>query len=146
MTLGNPEQLSLLLVEDSPADVFLVKEAMREEGLSFNLNVANDGESAMRILDLVDAGPENAAPNLLLLDVNVPRRTGIEVLERLRRSPRCGKIPVVIISSSDSPADRRLAHDMGATAYFRKPSNLEDFMKLGQLVRRLHDEAHGSAA
>ena len=143
---ANPEQLSLLLVEDSPADVFLVKEAMREEGLSFNLSVASDGESAMRILDLVDAGPENAAPNLLLLDVNVPRRTGIEVLERLRRSPRCGKIPVVIISSSDSPADRRLAHDMGATEYFRKPSNLADFMKLGQLVRRLHEEAQGSAA
>jgi len=143
---GNPEQLSLLLVEDSPGDVFLVKEAIQKEGLSFQLEVADDGEAAIRILDRVDAGSESRTPSLMVLDVNVPRKDGKQVLERLRRSPRCGAIPVVMISSSDSPADRQRAIDLGANAYFRKPSTLAEFMQLGKLIRRLHEDRHDTAA
>jgi len=141
MTRDHLDQLSLLLVEDSPADVFLVKEAMKEEGLRVRMEVADNGESAIAILDRVDAGSStNAVPNLLLLDVNIPRSNGTEVLERLRRSPRCGTVPVVMISSSDSPADRKRAFDLGATDFFSKPSSLTEFMKLGKLVRRLLEE------
>jgi chemotaxis family two-component system response regulator Rcp1 len=144
MICDQVQQLSLLLVEDSPADVF-VKEAMRQEGLSFQMEVADDGETAIRILDRVDIESSGEHPNLVLLDVNIPRRDGTQVLQRLRQSPRCGKIPVVMISSSDSPADRKRAIDMGATEYFRKPSNLEEFMQLGRLVRRLHEaESRGA--
>lgn len=139
------EQLSLLVVEDSPADVFLVREAMKEEGLGCRMEVADDGEAAIRILDRVDAGAETV-PNLLLLDVNVPRQDGNEVLERIRRSPRCGKTPVVMMSTSDVPSERQRAFDLGATEYFRKPSTLTEFMQLGKLVRRLLEEEYGSAA
>lgn len=134
------ELLSLLLVEDSPADVYLVKEAIQEEGLRFQLQVVGDGEKAIQIIDRVDAGEGIAVPNLILLDMSVPRRNGIEVLQRVRSSPRCGKVPVVMISSSDSPVERKRAFELGATEYFRKPSTLTDFMQLGKLVRRLHEE------
>jgi CheY-like chemotaxis protein len=134
------DTLSLLLVEDSPADVFLVREAMLQEGLNVEMEVAEDGERAIQILDQVDAGRVMRAPELMLLDINVPRRTGNQVLERIRSSPRCAHIPVVMISSSDSPAERNRAFQQGATAYFRKPSNLSEFMELGKLVRELHDQ------
>ena len=145
MTQDRLEQLSLLLVEDSPADVFLVREAMKEEGLSCQLEVADDGEKAIRILESVDAGTQNV-PNLLLVDLNVPRQSGTEVLERLRRSPRCSKTPVVMMSTSDTPVERKRAFDLGANEYFCKPSSLAEFMKLGQLLRRLLEEQYGAAA
>src|SRR5262249_20001067 len=107
--------------------------------MPYHLNIATDGESAIRILDRVDSGSDEC-PNLLLLDVNVPRRSGPQVLERLRKSPRCGEIPVVMMSSSDSPADRQRALDLGATEYFCKPSTLSEFMQLGRIIRRLHEQ------
>lgn len=134
------DRISLMLVEDSPADVYLVKEAMREEGLDCDLKVAEDGEMAIQIIDRVDQDAETPAPKLALLDINVPKKNGTQVLQRLRRSPRCGKIPVVMISSSDSPAERQRAFDLGATDYFRKPSSLKEFMQLGKLIRRLHEQ------
>ena len=142
---SNGQPLAVLLVEDSPADVFLVRRAMQESGGNFQLEVADDGEKAIRILERVDAGTDTKAPDILVLDVNVPRKTGNEVLEWLRRSPRHGKIPVVMISSSDSPDDRRRALELGATEYFRKPSTLAEFMQLGKLVRRLCAQSAASA-
>jgi CheY-like chemotaxis protein len=135
--------LTLLLVEDSPADVYLVKEALHGEGLCCHLQVADDGERAMKIIDQVDADSDASGPDVLLLDLNVPRRSGDEVLARFRRSPKCANIPVVIMTSSESPADRARVMELGATEYFRKPSNLAEFMKLGSLLRRVHEHARG---
>ena len=138
-------QLSLLVVEDSPADVFLLKEAMKQEGLSCRMEVADDGEKAIRILDEVDAGSQYV-PDLLLVDLNVPRQSGTQVLQRLRQSPRCGKTPVVMMSTSDTAAERQHAFALGATEYFCKPSSLTAFMQLGKLVRRLLEDQRGAAA
>jgi len=135
-----PEEMGgirLLLVEDSPADVYLVQEAMRREGLHFCLEVADNGETAIQILNRVDADTKEPPPVLLMVDLNVPRKDGSEVVNRLRHSPRCGTIPVIMISSSDSPRDRRRAIDLGVTEYFLKPSGLAEFMSLGKMVRRL---------
>jgi len=139
--MGNrhPDQLSLLLVEDSPADVYLVREAMRREGLRVDWDIADDGELAIRRIDEVDSNASAPCPDVLLLDLNVPRRTGDEVLERIRQSPRLAHTPVVIMTSSAAPADRDRLMKLGATEYFRKPSNLRDFMKLGRLVREVHE-------
>jgi len=139
---NNPREASVLLVEDNPGDVFLVKHVIREEGLGVDLMVAEDGEKAIQIIDQLDEGREIEAPELMLLDLNIPRRSGIQVLERLRRSVRCAGIPVVMISSSDSPDERRHAFELGATEYFRKPSSLGGFMQLGKLVRQLHERIH----
>ena len=131
--------LSLLLVEDSPADVYLVRESMRREGLKVHWDIADDGEWAIRMIDEVDSDASAPCPDVLLLDLNVPRRTGDEVLERIRQSPRLAHTPVVIMTSSESAADRDRMMKLGATEYFRKPSNLREFMKLGRLVREVHE-------
>ena len=138
-------KLRLLLVEDNPADVFLVREALREESLDCELAVVDDGEQAIQFFERVDASSE-PAPDLLLLDLNVPRIGGEQVLERLRQSRSCAGIAVVVMTSSDSPHDRKRAVDLGAAEYFRKPANLDEFMALGKLVRRLADKRHGAVA
>ena len=135
---SHPDRISLLLVEDSLADVYLVREAMRREGLKVHWDIADDGEWAIRMIDEVDSNSSMPCPDLLLLDLNVPRRTGDEVLERIRQSPRLVHTPVVIMTSSESPADRDRMMKLGATEYFRKPSSLREFMKLGRLVREVH--------
>jgi len=137
MKLRVPERPWLLLVEDSPADVYLVQEAVRQEGLDLEWGVAEDGESAIQLIELMDTEKGTSIPKLLLLDINIPRRSGNQVLEKFRNSARCRGIPVVMISSSDSAAERKRASDQGASVYFRKPSSLDEFMLLGGIVRRL---------
>ena len=139
MKVAEGARLKLLLVEDSPADVYLVQEVMRAEGLAIDIVIADDGESAIQILDRMDGSGQELL-NVLLLDLNIPRKNGNCVLERLRKSPLCGGIPVVMMSSSDSPKDRQRAFDLGVTEYFRKPSTLDEFRQLGKLVRRLCHE------
>ena len=134
-----PDRLCLLLVEDSPADVYLVREAMRREGLKVHWDIADDGEWAIRMIDEVDSNASSPCPDVLLLDLNVPRCTGDEVLERIRKSPRLANTPVVIMTSSESLDDRDRLMKLGATEYFRKPSNLREFMKLGRLVREVYE-------
>lgn len=141
----NMTKLTLLLVEDNPADVFLVREALHEEGLDCDLEVLDDGEQAIQFFERVNEGGQ-APPDLLLLDLNVPRIGGERVLERLRQSQPCAGVAVVVITSSDSPRDRQKAADLGAAEYFRKPANLDEFMALGKLVRRLADKRHGAVA
>jgi len=132
-----PERPWLLLVEDSPADVYLVQEAVRQEGLAFEWKVAEDGETAIQLIDFLDADGQTPVPRLLLLDINIPRRNGNDVLQHCRASARCGQVPVVMISSSDSAVERLRARHQGATEYFRKPSGLDEFMQLGAVVRRV---------
>lgn len=137
MTDVNQPELVVLLVEDNVADVFLVKEAIREQGLPFKLHVVPDGEKAVTFFDELDADADLPCPNFLLLDLNLPRLTGDEVLARVRKSGKCTNIPVVVLTSSDSPIDKEKTLRLGANEYFRKPCNLEGFMQLGQLVHRL---------
>jgi two-component system, chemotaxis family, response regulator Rcp1 len=138
-------KLLLLLVEDNPADVFLVREALSEEGLDCDLQIVDDGEQAIQYFERVNAGSQ-VAPDLLLLDLNVPRIGGEEVLQRMRNTGPCAHMMVVVITSSDSPRDRQKAADLGADEYFRKPTNLEEFMSLGKLVRRLAEKRSGAVA
>jgi CheY-like chemotaxis protein len=130
---ANPFQI--LLAEDNPPDTFLVHEALRQQRLEYEMHVVADGEKALRFLDRVESG-ELPCPDVILLDLNLPRKTGTDVLARLRSSDLCRQTRVVILSSSDSPQDRQAASDLGANDYFRKPTDLDDFMKLGALVKR----------
>jgi CheY-like chemotaxis protein len=74
---------------------------------------------------------------VVLLDLNLPRKGGARVLERIRQSPECAGVPVVVVTSSDSPGDKKQASRLGATRYFQKPLDLMEFMKLGPLVREV---------
>jgi len=130
-------RVNILLIEDAEPDVFLVREALKTAGLNFELSVLDDGEKAIEFIDRLDANHADDCPQLVLLDLNLPKRTGDQILDYMRHSQRCKDIPVVVVTSSDSPRDRAAAARLGATRYFRKPSRLDEFMQLGPIVREL---------
>jgi len=127
----------IILVEDAEPDVLLVREALEQSGLEFELVVFDDGEQGVTFIDTMDRDQTLVRPHLFLLDLNLPKKTGGQILERVRQSPRCGQIPVVILTSSDSQRDKAQAADLNASGYFRKPSRLDEFMRLGPYIRDL---------
>src|SRR3954468_12666316 len=127
----------IILVEDAEPDVLLVREALEQSGLDFDLKVFDDGEQGVDFIESMDMDATLVRPHLFLLDLNLPKKTGGQILERVRQSPRCGQIPVVILTSSDSQRDKAQVANLNATGYFRKPSRLDEFMKLGPYVRDL---------
>jgi len=143
-------RFNIILVEDAEPDVLLVREALEQSGLEFELMVLDDGEQGVAFVDTMDRDTTLVRPHLFLLDLNLPKKTGGQILERVRQSPRCGQVPVVILTSSDSQRDKAQAAYLNATGYFRKPSRLDEFMKLGPYVRDLltrqgQTEAEGGA-
>jgi CheY-like chemotaxis protein len=129
-------QTFIVLVDDNPADVLLIREALAWHDVHSKLLVARDGDEAIQFLDAIDSA-SLPCPDLLILDLNLPRKTGFQVLERVRVSPLCGEKPVAILSSADSVADRQKAERLGASRYIRKPSNLHDFMLIGQQLKEM---------
>jgi len=130
----------VLLVEDNPADADLVDEALEEAHLDYELRVMRNGQQVIDMIERLDSGAAHDLPDLVLLDLNLPKVTGHTVLERVRSSPCFRETKVFIISSSDAPADRERAMKLGAIGYFRKPSNLADFMKIGPRVRAILED------
>lgn len=127
----------ILLIEDSEPDVCLVREALEQAGLEVDLQVLEDGESGVDLIEQMDQDVKIPHPQLILLDLNLPKKGGAQVLERVRNSRACRRVPVVILTSSDSPLDKAQAARLGATEYFRKPSRLSEFMQLGSVVQRI---------
>jgi CheY-like chemotaxis protein len=127
----------IVLVEDAEPDVILVREALEQSGLEFDLRVFDNGEEGVDFVENVDRDATITRPHLFLLDLNLPKKSGGQILERVRQSPTCAQVPVVILTSSDSQRDKTQAADLKATGYFRKPSRLDDFMKLGPYIRDL---------
>jgi CheY-like chemotaxis protein len=124
----------ILLAEDSPADVYLIRETFREHAVDCSMRVASDGEEVLRII----ASDQDARHlSLIILDLNLPRHDGAEILQRLREDADFANIPVVVLTSSDSPHDRLVANRFGVTRYLRKPSNLEEFLSLGAIFKDL---------
>ena len=125
----------ILLAEDNDGDVFLVRRALEKRGLLHELVLAHNGEEALVWLD-GHSGEKNgsARPDLILLDLNLPRVDGGQLLSHIRKSDAFSRIPVIVLTSSDSPRDRQMALDLGANLYFRKPTDLASFMDLGRVV------------
>ena len=125
----------ILLAEDNPADVYLIREALREHGVVNPLRVVWDGKEVLQLITELDTTPHDVG--LIILDLNLPRHDGIEVLKRLRESTGFSHVPVVVLTSSDSPKDRQVATQLGAACYLRKPSSLDQFLSLGQILKDL---------
>jgi CheY-like chemotaxis protein len=136
----NNEKPNVLLVEDNPADINLVEEAMEEAQLDCRLHIMRDGARAIEFLERLDAEPDRLPPDVVLLDLNLPKIGGEQVLKRVRMSPKCKGVKVLIISSSEVPADRERMLKLGASDYFRKPSDLAQFMLLGVKVRAMIED------
>jgi chemotaxis family two-component system response regulator Rcp1 len=126
----------ILLVEDNPADVGLVRKALEEHEVGGELLVAADGEIAIQFIEGLDAQPA-ARPDLIIIDLSLPKRSGLEVLERLRRSAHCGQVSAVILSSSNTQQDQSDTARLGASRYISKPSRLEDFLGLGGIFKAM---------
>jgi CheY-like chemotaxis protein len=125
----------IMLAEDNPADVYLLQRSLKRHLENFELQVFDDGEKAIRFIEAVDADESVPSPAIVLADLNLPKKGGLEILQFVRQSRRLGRVPFVVLTSSDSPADRAETERCGATAYFCKPGNLSDFMAIGLVIR-----------
>ncbi len=127
--------IEILLVEDNPADVRLTQEALLEEKIHNNLNVVNDGVEAMEYLRRQGAYADAMRPDLILLDLNLPRKDGREVLSEIKsdKSLRC--IPVVVLTVSNAEADILKTYNLHANCYITKPLDLEQFSKVVKSIQ-----------
>lgn len=116
---------SIVLVEENPADVLLVTKALKEWGIKYALTCFDDGEKALK--NLSQAG--RLSPDLILLDLNLPGIDGVDVLRKICTIPRLVQVPVIILTSSESPSDMQRTQRIGAARYIRKPSGVEDFFR-----------------
>jgi chemotaxis family two-component system response regulator Rcp1 len=116
-----------------------VREAIRHENLQIDMHIVSDGQKAIEFLERAESDENAPCPQCMLLDLNLPRVEGFEILRRVRASQKCGSIPVVVITSSDSPSDRSQAAALGA-GYFRKPPSYEEFLKLGAVLKQLVEQ------
>lgn len=130
----------LLLVEDNRADVFLVEQAIEFHKVPVRLTVAEDGEAACRYFERADWDVNTPCPAIVVLDLNLPKKSGREVLDRVRKSPKCRNVPVVILTSSDSVEDRRDAARLGADRYFIKPTSYREFLEIGNVLNEVLQE------
>jgi DNA-binding response OmpR family regulator len=133
----NESRHQIALIEDAESDVLLIREALEQAGLKFDLRVMGDGEEALEFIAKIDNDETMPLPRLIILDLNLPKVSGNQVLERVRQSSRCGSVPVLVLTSSDSPKDKAEIAQFTATQYFRKSFRLGEFMSLGLIVRNL---------
>jgi CheY-like chemotaxis protein len=127
----------VIIVEDNPGDAFIMEEALREHSVDCAVTILSTGEEAEIFVAELERDLTTSCPDVVLLDLNLPKRSGHSVLARIRASSRCASIPVVIVSSSEAATDLAENRRLGATAYFRKSTRLDEFMKLGSLVKSL---------
>ena len=121
----------ILLVDDSDDDIFLVREAFKESGVAHRIDAISDGEQALNFLR-----EDGNRPDVVLLDINMPRFSGFDVLEWVQSDPQLREIPIVMLTTSEQPEDVRRATEGGARDYFRKPV---EFRQLRDLACRVLD-------
>jgi chemotaxis family two-component system response regulator Rcp1 len=124
------EAIEVLLVEDSPGDVRLTREALKDAKVHISLHVATDGIEAMAFLGRTGSHVNAPRPDLILLDLNLPKKDGREVLKEIKESPSLRIIPVVILTTSSSDADVLQSYHLHANCYISKPVDLDGFLKV----------------
>lgn len=127
------KSLKILLVEDSPSDIRLIREALKETPVPVQITVARDGIEAMDYLRQTEAGLANR-PDLMLLDLNLPRKNGREVLAEVKGSPTLKQIPVLVMTSSRSDEDISEAYSLNANCYIAKPGDLKEYVEVVRAI------------
>lgn len=135
-TIGARGPIQVLLVEDSPGDVRLTQEAFRDANPSIRLHVASDGVEAMAFLRRQGTHAKAPRPDLILLDLNLPKMDGREVLAQIKGDPRLKRIPTVILTTSEAEADVIKSYELHANCYLTKPVQLDAFEAL---VKSIND-------
>jgi len=129
-----PASIEVLLVEDSPGDVRLTREALKDAKVQVGLHVASDGIEAIEFLKREGKHANAPRPDLILLDLNLPRKDGREVLKEIKEDAALKSIPVVILTTSASEADILRSYQLHANCYISKPVDLEGFLKVVQSI------------
>jgi two-component system, chemotaxis family, response regulator Rcp1 len=127
--------VEVLLIEDNPGDVRLLQEAFRELQANVHLKVAKDGAEGIEAIEKEAGRGLKNWPDLILLDLNLPKISGHEVLARIKNNPETRRIPVIVLTSSRAEVDVRRAYDSHANAYLRKPSSLEDLISAAAQIK-----------
>ncbi len=125
-SLGRP--IELLLVEDSPSDAGLTQAALKNAGVSINVHLVEDGEEAMRFLNRSHGYTDVPRPDFILLDLNMPKKDGREVLADIRSDESLESIPVIVLTTSGAPEDVAQSYKLKANCYVQKPVDLTEFM------------------
>jgi two-component system, chemotaxis family, response regulator Rcp1 len=131
---GDRYPIEILLVEDNPGDVDLTKEALERTKVSNRLHVVEDGEQAIDFLSKRGVYADAPRPDLILLDLNLPKRDGREVLQEIKADPRLTEIPVVVLTTSQADEDVCRAYRLHANCYITKPVNFRQFLKVVQAI------------
>jgi CheY-like chemotaxis protein len=128
------QAIEVLLVEDDPGDVLMTQEAFKDYKIANNLNVVTNGEDALAYLRQEGRFAGAVLPDLVLLDLNLPRRDGREVLREVKSDPQLRRIPVVVLTTSDAEDDVLASYNLHANAYVRKPVDFEQFVSAVRAV------------
>ena len=134
----------ILLIEDNAGDVLLTKEAFRHTHFKYNLRVARDGDEALKILNRQGKYNSSPMPDLILLDLNLPKIDGIEVLEKIKTNSELKDIPVIILSGSQAETDMTSSYDLHANSYVIKPDNFDDFKEIIASIENFWFEKYDS--
>ena len=126
----------VLLVEDNPADVRLLQEAFRESKEPHEIHTVADGEQAIEFVYRRNGYADKPRPDLVLLDINLPKRSGHDVLAAVKNEPKLRSIPVIMLTSSKSPKDITAAYDGHANAYLQKPTELAEYFDVVATVKQ----------
>ena len=131
-TKAKPENrpIEILLVEDSRGDATLMREIFKQSRFPIHLNVARDGEDALAYLRQQEPFPQAPEPDIILLDLNLPKKDGREVLEEIKRDSALKHIPLLVLSASQDDADMRMAYENNANFYLVKPLRMDHFSVL----------------
>jgi len=129
-TATSAKPIEILLVEDNPGDLDLMMEALEENKLFINLTVAIDGEEAMSMLHHQGDHINAPTPDLILLDLNLPKKDGREVLAEIKAHEQLRRIPVVVLTTSSAESDILLAYGLNANCYITKPVGLQQFLEV----------------
>lgn len=130
----NTRNVEILLVEDNPGDVRLTKEAFKEGQIRNNLSVVKDGAAAIDFLKKMGEYSEAPTPDLILLDLNLPKKNGHEILEEIKKDVVLKMIPVVILTSSDADKDILHAYHLNANCYIKKPVDLDQLLRVVKAI------------
>ena len=133
----------ILLVEDNPADVYLIRKALEGAGVTCPIKVLQDGSQA---LSFVQEEPAAELPSLIVLDLNLPRNDGVEVLDAIKRSKSLAAVPVAVLTTSRSPRDRAEVERHPGVTFIAKPVELDEFLSIGEKLRALLEGAASANA
>ncbi|MEM8798616.1 MAG: response regulator [Pseudomonadota bacterium] len=126
--------VNILLVEDNPGDVVLTRESLNECKIDSNITVASDGVQALSVLDRSKTEGEGAFPDIILLDLNLPKLSGFAVLNAIKTDGILKRIPVMVLSSSQAPEDIIRCYDYHANCYVRKPNSIDGYINFARRI------------